>query len=46
MREVITKILMVAFAIACIAAIAYPAIMNDGGKVKNRVTTEYTKMFQ
>lgn len=46
MKDTITKLILVAAAIAVIVAIAFPAINSDGAKVKDSVVEEYTQMFQ
>ncbi|WP_155987938.1 hypothetical protein [Gorillibacterium massiliense] len=45
MKDVMTKLLLIALALACLSAIAFPAVWKDGAKVKNRVTYEYEEMF-
>ena len=46
MKSVITKLLLIALALACLTSIAFPAVWGDGTRVKERVIGEYERMFE
>ncbi|MGF7033417.1 hypothetical protein J2T17_004365 [Paenibacillus mucilaginosus] len=46
MKEVITKILLIAIALGCLASVAIPTVWEDGKATKDRAKQHYQNMFQ
>lgn len=46
MKAVIVKILLIALALSCLTAIAFPTIWQDGKDTKKRAQQHYQNMFQ